>query len=246
MRRKERTVMQRRSLTLLAAAVIGLAASQASAADLPRRAPAPAYVPPPAPLPYLWTGCYLGVNLGYAQADFEVTNVVTGQELDRTRGGFAGGGQIGCDYQMGAWVIGIRNMFDGTSIRNNRAFNDGVFNGTVEGHVRWFDALTGRVGYLLRPNLLFYGQGGAAWTSADLKFFDNTGVSVGEISKNKTGWTAGFGFEWMFLPHWSVFTEYNFMGFGTRSATVIGCGGSCAFSGKADIQNILVGVNYKF
>jgi len=40
--------------------------------------------------------------------------------------------------------------------------------------------------------------------------------------------------------------EYNFMGFGTRSATVVGCGGICAFSGKADIQNVLAGVNYKF
>jgi opacity protein-like surface antigen len=50
----------------------------------------------------------------------------------------------------------------------------------------------------------------------------------------------------MFVPHWSVFLEYNFMGFGTRSATVVGCGGICAFSGKADIQNVLAGVNYKF
>src|SRR5262245_30595687 len=43
----------------------------------------------------------------------------------------------------------------------------------------------------------------------------------------------------MFVPRWSVFLEYNFMGFGTRSATVVGCGGTCAFSGKADIQNVL-------
>ena len=39
----------------------GLAASQASAADLPRKAPA--YVPP-APPPMTWTGCYIGANIG--------------------------------------------------------------------------------------------------------------------------------------------------------------------------------------
>ena len=62
------TVMQRYSSALLAAAAVVLAASQfASAADLGRRAPppAPAYVQP-APPPYLWTGCYVGGNVGGA------------------------------------------------------------------------------------------------------------------------------------------------------------------------------------
>ena len=35
--------------------------------------------------------------------------------------GFAGGGQIGCDYQFaGGWVIGFRNMFDGTTNSRDR------------------------------------------------------------------------------------------------------------------------------
>jgi outer membrane immunogenic protein len=100
--------MQKHSLMLLAAA-IGLAATQASAADLPRKAPA--YVPP-APPPMTWTGCYIGANVGgifgHAKADFGFG------ELSTNNSGFAGGGQIGCDYQFtGGWVIGIRNMFDG-------------------------------------------------------------------------------------------------------------------------------------
>ena len=39
-----------------------------------------------------------------------------------------------------------------------------------------------------------------------------------------TGWTVGGGAEWMFAPHWSVFAEYNFMGFGTRSEAFTTCG----------------------
>jgi opacity protein-like surface antigen len=81
---------------------------------------------------------------------------------DRRRGG----GQIGCDYQMGAWVVGVRNMFDGTSIRETTPFSDGVFTGSFDSYVCWFDTLTGRVGYLAQPNILPYGQGGAAWTQA--------------------------------------------------------------------------------
>ena len=53
--------MRKSSLTLLAVA-IGLAASQAVAADLPRKAP-PAALPPPPP-PLTWTGCYIGANIG--------------------------------------------------------------------------------------------------------------------------------------------------------------------------------------
>ena len=50
----------------------------------------------------------------------------------------------------------------------------------------------------------------------------------------------------MFLPHWSVFVEHNFLGFGTNSSSVVACGGACILSGKADLQNVLVGLNYKF
>jgi outer membrane immunogenic protein len=71
-------------------------------------------------------------------------------------------------------------------------------------------------------------------------------LNVGEVSRNKSGWTVGGGVERMFVPHWSVFVEYNFLGFGTNSASVIACGGACILSGKADLQNVLVGLNYKF
>ena len=52
----------------------------------------------------------------------------------------------------------------------------------------------------------------------------------------------------MFIPHWSLFVEYNYMGFGTRSSSFLGCGlATCGiFSAKANVQDVLVGVNYKF
>jgi outer membrane immunogenic protein len=201
---------------------------------------------------YNWTGFYVGGNIGGAWGTLDVTDVNTGATVSPNNSGFAGGGQIGYDYQMGSWVIGIRNIFDGTSINNGATLSDGVFSGTVNSHLHWFDALTARVGYLMQPNLLFYGQGGAAWTSWDITAFNGSGVQTGEISGgNRTGWTAGLGLEWMFLPHWSTFLEYNYMGFGTRSSASQVCvaGVGCTtdtFSGKANLQNVLVGLNYKF
>ena len=114
------TVMGRRSLSLVTAAVIGLAASQASAADLPRKAPV--YVPP-APPPITWTGCYIGGNVGGIFARRSADLGFLEDSISDTNSGFAGGGQIGCDYHFaGGWVFGIRNMFDGCNLSRDRTF----------------------------------------------------------------------------------------------------------------------------
>ena len=233
--------MRKCSLLLLAATAISVAVTQiATAADLARRVPpAPAYVPP-APPAYLWTGCYLGGNIGGAWSNFEVTDVATGGTVSTSNSGFAGGGQIGCDYQWNAWVFGFRNMLDGTSLSSSHPFADTS--------THWFDTLTARGGYLVTPNVLLYVQGGAAWTNTKVTFFDEDGVQVGELTNDRTGWTVGGGAEWMFAPHWSVFAEYNFMGFGTRSEAFTACGPvNCAvLSARANLQDVLVGLNYKF
>jgi len=244
--------MDRIALKFIAAAGLSLVLGQmALAADLPQR---PTYKAPPimSPVPvYNWTGFYVGGNIGGAWGTLDVTDVNTGASASPNNGGFAGGGQIGFDYQMGQWLIGIRNIFDGTSISDGATLSGPLFSGTVNSKLRWFDALTGRVGYLVQPNLLLYGQGGAAWTSWNITANVN-GVQVAEISGgNRTGWTVGGGVEWMFMPQWSAFLEYNYMGFGSRSAAGQIClaGVACTtdtFSGKADLQTVLVGVNYKF
>jgi outer membrane immunogenic protein len=238
--------MRRHSLVLLAAAAIGLAASQALAADLPRKAPA--YVPPPPPPP-TWTGCYIGGNIGgafgHASATFNIG------EASANGSGFAGGGQIGCDYQFaGGWVLGFRDMFDWTSNSRSRTIALGpLAGGVVDFRNRWFDTLTGRLGYAVQPNWLLYFQGGAVWSrvEADLTF---AGVQ-GSASDTKTGWTIGGGFEWMFAPHWSAFLEGNYMDFGSRDRTIVTpnlavCAAGCAFSTKATAATVLVGVNYRF
>lgn len=233
---------------LIATAGLSLAVGQiASAADLPRK---PAYQPPilaPTPV-YNWTGFYVGGNVGGAWGNLEVTDVSNGATISPDASGFTGGGQFGYDYQMGPWVIGIRNLINGTDISKNLTYTGPTFSGTINSHVNWFDTLTARVGYLVQPNLLLYGQGGAAWTQWDVTFNNGLGSQVGEVSGTKTGWTAGGGVEWMFIPHWSAFLEYSYMGFGTFSNAVTTCiGATCGtFSGKADIQDVLVGVNYKF
>jgi outer membrane immunogenic protein len=243
--------MRKSALMLFAAAVTHLTASQSAlAADIARGLPPPVYIPPPVPILYLWTGCYIGGNIGGAWSSVDLTDV-NGVNFTATNSGFAGGGQIGCDYQWGAearWVVGFRNMLDATSLSGSTTFSTVPFTGNANSRTRWFDTLTARGGYLVTPQVLLYAQGGAAWTNTDITFLTGAGAQVGEVSNDHTGWTVGAGVEWMFTPHWSVFAEYNFMGFGTQSASFTGCGGACVVNAnaKADVQDVLAGVNYKF
>ena len=252
--------MRKSSLTLLAVA-IGLAASQASAADLPRKAPA--YVPP-APPPLTWTGCYIGANVGGAWGRFRLEGPFGGSaEQSTNNASFVGGGQIGCDYQFsGGWVIGFRNMFDGTTNSRDRAFNvvDAtgtlVATGAAELRMRWFDALTGRIGYSWQPNSLLYFQGGGVWSrvEANLVVTDTaTGaVFAGSASTTKTGWTIGGGWEYQILAEAGRCLSKAIT---TTSAGVIelylppvatACVAGCAFHTKTTAATALVGVNYRF
>ncbi|MGC1940874.1 MAG: outer membrane beta-barrel protein, partial [Pseudolabrys sp.] len=255
-------------LSVLAAAAVGLTASMASAADLPRKAPAD--VPPVAPPIMTWTGCYIGGNVGgvftRVEADFDFG------EISHNNSGFTGGGQIGCDYQWaGGWVIGFRNMFNGTSGGGKTVtidgFSDAAFNGaTVNFSNQWFDALTARLGYAWSPAWLMYFQGGAVWSKAKAEItgfgnnFDGRNIcnlsdvtcDFGSASKTRTGWTIGGGVEWRFAPQWSAFLEGNYYDFGNNdrilTTTTFGFGGcdlGCSFNTKSTAATVLVGVNWR-
>ena len=116
-------------------------------------------------------------------------------------------------------------MLDATNLRNTTNFA----NGSVNSRANWFNTLTAREGFLFQPTFLVYGQGGAAWTSTNRTVFNLAGTQIGNLSTSSQGWTLSGGAEWMFAPHWSVFAEYNFMGFG-----------------GSNIQDLVAGVNYKF
>jgi outer membrane immunogenic protein len=228
--------------TLLAAS---LTAVTASAADLPVRAAPPAAVY--APVASWWTGCYVGGNLGAAWGSREITTSVGTVSSSSSSAHFAGGGQVGCDYQTGAWVFGIRNMFDVADASARRTVQTGPFAGySAELKNNWLDLLTGRIGYAAYPNWLLYFQGGAAWRKNSLTFFNPAGGEVFDASRTRTGWTIGVGTEWKFHPSWSAFVEYNHADFGTHSGTFNSAVlGPIALSAKSNTDLFLVGVNWR-
>ena len=176
----------RKSLALslvlsLALFVIALAAGQASAADLRFPPPGPGYLPPA----YLPLRCRVGPAVtsaamsGGAWADIDESSAVGGT-VSANPAGVAGGGQIACDIQFDQWVSGIRDMLDATNLRAGANFPAGSANGRIN----WFDTLTAREGYLVQPNVLLYGQGGAAWSSTSVTVFNTAGTQIGSFSNS--------------------------------------------------------------
>lgn len=215
------------------------------AADMAVKAP----IRPPPPV-VSWTGCFIGAHVGggWARKDYTDPLAVFPDTIlgSHTADGVIGGGQIGCDYQVGSWVFGAEGSVSATNMSaTHLALGD--FYTT---NIPWLATLTGRIGYTVTPNLLIYGRGGVAWvrdneTKVDLV----TGLLEGTANVTRSGWTVGVGGEYLIAPNWSVFAEYNYMDFGTRRITYITPEVPPAFFPldiRQQVQTVKVGVNFRF
>jgi outer membrane immunogenic protein len=216
-------------------------------ADLPSSFP---YATPKATTEYLWTGCYGGGNGSYTWADLGIANASNGAAISIAKSGISGGFQIGCDYQMGALVVGIRNITDWADLNSSGTFQFAPLVGySANSNTSWFDILTARLGIAVQSNWLFYLQGGGAWTRSDQSISNPTGALVAQLASNRGGWTVGVGTEYMFSPNWSAFIEYNYVNLGTDTLSLTDAG-ACAASCAVDVirysQNVLMGVNFRF
>jgi outer membrane immunogenic protein len=201
------------------AAVMLLAASAVSeAADAQR---GPPYRPPP-PIPYFtWTGFYAGVHAGVGWSD------------DGGGSGFVGGGQVGYNYQINRWVLGVEGDFAGTTIGASDTFTfAGVPVVSVSGGLDWVSTLAPRLGYAF-DRWLIYGKFGGAWAHSSV-----TGTTpLGPFSNEATvsGWVLGVGTEYALRDNWTAKIEYNMMDFG----------GDGPFA-DSKFHVLKAGINYRF
>ena len=208
---------------LLATAATALLAGAASAADLPRRAAPPVFVPVPV---FTWTGAYFGINAGYgfdASSNSDRYNLPASSVLNSygTSGvlvlnnsdnheGFVGGGQVGYNYQFtpgSGVVVGIEADAQYTDFGNKSRTVTGTFtpNGgpaqnqavRIAGNeMNFFGTVRGRLGYAF-DRVLFYGTGGFAY-----------GDGATGRDDFRTGYTAGGGIEYA-LPTDSFFNFFK-------------------------------------
>ena len=225
----------------------------ATAADL-RVRPQPGPVPVYAPLPFSWTGFYIGGNVGGAWAHRDVTDTFFGVNFDPGNNGvFIGGGQLGYNWQVGYAVLGFEAEFDGAANNNNTGtvFIPGAGTIQVTSNNRWITTVAARFGVTNGP-WLFYGKAGGGWVGNEDFTITNltTGASITTSNNSNSGWLVGAGIEWAFAPNWSAKVEYNFLGLDDRTFIApAGFGsltGDTFFVRNRDIQMLKVGVNYRF
>jgi outer membrane immunogenic protein len=232
----------------LTAGVLALAiGSQALAADLPPAAPQPrapaAYIPAPV---FSWTGIYVGINGGgeFGQSSWSSPGLTPTGNFSTN--GFLIGGTLGGNYQFGQFVIGLEGDGDWTDI-------NGTFTGTggtgcgfgCKTGNDWLATIRGRAGWAW-DRVLFYGTGGAAFGNIQASY---AGASLSTVS-TQTGWTAGAGVEWAFLPNWTAKFEYLYVDLGNTTCATAICAPNSPVPLSTTVtltENIVrAGVNYKF
>src|ERR1700704_6119424 len=114
----------KKSIAVSIAATAGLAVSFATqAADL---GTAPVYRAPP-PVALTWSSCYLGANAGGGWAKASISDPISNTSVgDIAHSSLAGGGQFGCDYQVGLFVFGFQGMVDAVNIRGSGVQPNGL------------------------------------------------------------------------------------------------------------------------
>jgi outer membrane immunogenic protein len=195
-------------------ALVALVATPAAAADLGARYPMKA--PPPVAAVWNWTGFYVGINGGYGwgRSRWELLPAGLSEGSHDIDGGTVGG-QIGYNWQIGPWVLGLEAQgnwadFSGSNVST-------LFPATTNRtNVDAFGLFTGKVGYAW-DNVMVYAKGGAGVQSVDYSYFTTaTGVTGGTADETRWGASVGAGFEYAFTPNWSAGLEYNHMFMGRR------------------------------
>jgi outer membrane immunogenic protein len=165
-----------------------------------------------------------GAQIGYNwQVPVNGFEIVAGVESDIQ-------GVAGANGSLNFWSNNANAHYGTANFPN---FDNNGYSNTTNiqsnSSLNWLGTVRGRLGYLFTPSLLIYGTGGLAYGGYDLcikNFIKSEDIEPdtdyhflvsGRSGNPKTmvGWAAGGGSEWMFLPNWSLKTEYLFYDLGT-------------------------------
>jgi outer membrane immunogenic protein len=266
-----------KKILLSSVALLGFTAG-AMAADLPARvAPvAPAFQAVPV---FTWTGFYVGVNAGWAWGNNNDNNngvfVPAGTfgpaspsgtlfipENDNGNEGFTGGGQIGYNYQIGSFVVGVEADIQGIATDNNNndfflrpAFIPGDVLVAPTGGLRgldWFGTVRARAGVAFDRWMVFATGGFAYGGGGDNNFCGGVFFDCNN-DDTRTGWTVGGGVEYAFTNNFTARLEGLYVNLGSDNSfngVVFDNASRTLFVGRDSGDNEFgvarAAVNYKF
>ncbi|MBM6579906.1 porin family protein [Microvirga sp. BT689] len=209
-----------KKILLSSVALLGLATG-ALAADLPSRRAAPAPIIAAVPV-FTWTGFYVGVNAGYGWSnnDFDAVDIA---DVDDD-GGFVGGAQVGYNYQIGSFVVGLEGDVQYADFGADGTFDfdgDGVFTDDFDSS-DWFGTVRARAGVAF-DRALIYATGGFAFAD------------------DATGWTVGGGVEYAFTNNLSAKIEGLYVSLDGDDDDLFP-----GFDNETDFGVVRAGLNFRF
>ena len=211
---------------LASVAALGLvAAGAASAADLPsRKGPvaAPVYMPPA----FSWTGFYVGANAGYGWGNVNANGWANVGDLD----GFVGGGQIGYNYQMGQFVLGLEADLQGADLSSGN--NLGLLNVKTD----YFGTVRARVGVAF-DRFMPYITGG--WAYGNVKS-SIPAIGFSSDRSHTGGFAVGGGLEYAVTNNLIAGVEYLYVDLGEKN--IAGAGTKVG----TDFSVVRARLSYKF
>ena len=235
------------------------------AADMPVKAV-------PLPPAWSWTGCYVGLNVGYTWARFRKSNVTAVgippvvpvntafADFDFDRDGAEGGGQIGCNWQYGQWVWGLETDLQVTSVEGRTVFDHsifnfpqaGAFNTEVHSAIRYFGTARARLGWTVTPTTLLYVTGGFAYArvASSLGFPTAAGVPTAFVNFDQQthfGYTVGVGAEAKIAQNFTAKLEYLYVDVGSKGYDFLNIAGiNYHWDQRVDFHVVRLGLNYQF
>jgi outer membrane immunogenic protein len=250
------TMSKHRLVTAVVAGLLAGVSQLANAADvnMPYKAPEPVFT---------WTGCYIGLHAGAGSLQDNYAGAVSQALIDPNTFntvaqnqwgvGAVGGGQIGCNYQNGRFLIGVEGDFWGSSLKteSNRFQDDD--NSRAKTTNPWNASVAVRAGLTIDRFLLFT-KGGVAWGrfKYDLAL-NNLGFPcfcsiVQSGAATSLGFLWGTGVEYMFTQNWTAKFETDFLLYSAPNVNLACTAAFCAQQATISAYEILfkVGINYKF
>lgn len=206
----------------LLAGVAGIAvalgvAGGAMAADLPVAVP----VIDSPPITPIWTGFYVGAQVGYALVDSAITQAEVDAftafgytaDYDDDGNSIEAGIYAGADVQFDAFVLGVMADINYIDTETTLVVTDPAGPTVVAdmaAGVSWYGGLRGRAGFAI-DTFMPYVHGGLAYGNFDVS---DTVAPAFDDSDLLIGYGVGAGVEALFMENVSVKAEYQFTDLG--------------------------------
>ena len=159
------------------------------------------------------------------------------------------GGQIGANWQLGHWVLGVQGDGSWADLRGENTCFSGLGGLNCQRFVDALGSVAGRVGFAWNRSLL-YAKAGGAWIDTTFGLQGNTNAQLlgnGLSRAAAFGWLAGSGLEYAITNTWTTTFEYDHIG--TDSITVpfpmVGIVNAQNIGVRQSVDIAKLGLNYK-